>query len=217
MARGVGRPKKTDGDHTRKPRKKKDKNAPKRALSAFMFFSNDIRETVKREMPELQFLEISSEIGRRWKQISDEDRKPYDELAAADKRRYQEEKEDYVPDPSFEATKGTRKKKDPNAPKRALSAYFFFCNDIRQEVRDENPNKKITEIATLLAEKWRALPDKKRVKYQKMHEEAKVKYQQQMDEYNAHGVVEEHEEEHEEAHDDDDEHDDDEEEGSEDE
>jgi len=169
----------------RKQRKKKDKNAPKRALSAFMFFSNDIRDTVKREMPELEFLQISSEIGKRWKAITDEDRRPYDELAAADKKRYIEEKEDYVPDPSFESTKSSRKKKDPNAPKRALSAYFFFCNEIREGVRAENPNKKITEIATLLAEKWRALPDKKRVKYQKMHEEAKVKYQSAMDDYNS--------------------------------
>ncbi|KAG1699136.1 hypothetical protein DVH05_014053 [Phytophthora capsici] len=210
MARGaVGRPKK-DGDHTRKPRKKKDKNAPKRALSAFMFFSNDIRETVKKEMPELAFLEISSEIGRRWKQISEEERRPYDELAAADKRRYQEEKEDYVPDPSFETTKGSRKKKDPNAPKRALSAYFFFCNDVRQEVRDENPNKKITEIATLLAERWRALPEKKRTKYNKLHEEAKLKYQREMDIYNSRGAVEQEEEEHEEEeHDDEDDDEDD--------
>lgn len=188
MARGVGRPKKTDAKGhdapMRKQRKKKDKNAPKRALSAFMFFSNDIRDTVKREMPELAFLEISSEIGRRWKEISEEERRPYDELAAADKKRYAEEKEDYVPDPSFETAKSTRKKKDPNAPKRALSAYFFFCNEIRESVRAENPDKKITEIATLLAAKWRALPDKKRVKYQKMHEEAKVKYQSAMDVYN---------------------------------
>ncbi|KAE9026697.1 hypothetical protein PF005_g290 [Phytophthora fragariae] len=206
------RSKKANGDHTRKPRKKKDKNAPKRALSAFMFYSNDIRETVKKEMPELAFLQISSEIGRRWKQISDEERRPYDELAAADKRRYQEEKEDYVPDPSFETTKGSRKKKDPNAPKRALSAYFFFCNEIRQEVRDENPNKRITEIATLLAERWRALPDKKRVKYQKMNEEAKVKYAQQMDVYNAQGVAAAEEHEEEELDEDDDHEDDDDEE-----
>ncbi|KAE8889627.1 hypothetical protein PF003_g26379 [Phytophthora fragariae] len=206
------RSKKANGDHTRKPRKKKDKNAPKRALSAFMFYSNDIRETVKKEMPELAFLQISSEIGRRWKQISDEERRPYDELAAADKRRYQEEKEDYVPDPSFETTKGSRKKKDPNAPKRALSAYFFFCNEIRQEVRDENPNKRITEIAPLLAERWRALPDKKRVKYQKMNEEAKVKYAQQMDVYNAQGVAAAEEHEEEELDEDDDHEDDDDEE-----
>lgn len=77
MARGVGRPKKTDagGAPVRKQRRKKDKNAPKRALSAFMFFSNDIRDTVKREMPELQFLQISMEIGRRWKEITAEDRR----------------------------------------------------------------------------------------------------------------------------------------------
>ncbi|GLD96085.1 hypothetical protein PINS_up004763 [Pythium insidiosum] len=210
MARGVGRPKKGANDVTgRKQRRKKDKNAPKRALSAFMFFSNDIRDTVKREMPELEFLQVSSEIGRRWKLTSAEDRRPYEELAAADKKRYLEEKEDYVPDQSFENARGTRKKKDPNAPKRPLSAYFFFCNEIREQVRSENPNKKVTEIAQLLAERWRALPDKKRVKYQKMHEEAKVRYEEQMDSYNAgkNGhVAEVHEEEEEE--DDDEEEDD---------
>lgn len=199
MARGVGRPKKGANDVTgRKQRKKKDKNAPKRALSAFMFFSNDIRDTVKREMPELEFLQISSEIGRRWKAIDPEQRKPYEELAAADKKRYNEEKEDYVPDPSFESGRGTRKKKDPNAPKRPLSAYFFFCNEIRNEVREANPNKKVTEIAQLLAERWRALPDKKRVKYQKMHEEAKAKYEGQMNEYNGKGSGDAEEEEEEE-------------------
>jgi hypothetical protein len=55
MARGAGRPKKSDegyaDEKVRKQRKKKDKNAPKRALSAFMFFSNDIRDQVKEEMP----------------------------------------------------------------------------------------------------------------------------------------------------------------------
>lgn len=40
-----------NADVKRRPRRKKDKNAPKRALSAFMFFSNDIRDQVKKEMP----------------------------------------------------------------------------------------------------------------------------------------------------------------------
>ncbi|OQR92031.1 hypothetical protein THRCLA_22415, partial [Thraustotheca clavata] len=56
----------TAATSTRKPRKKKDPNAPKRALTAFMFFASYIRDVVKEEMPELSFLEISSEIGRRW-------------------------------------------------------------------------------------------------------------------------------------------------------
>tara|TARA_R110002060_G_scaffold35812_1_gene46722 strand:+ start:794 stop:1054 length:261 start_codon:yes stop_codon:yes gene_type:complete len=28
---------------------------------------------------------------------------------------------------------------DPNAPKRGLSAYMFFANEQRENVRDENP------------------------------------------------------------------------------
>ena len=34
-------------------------------------------------------------------------------------------------------------KKDPNAPKRPLSAYFKFCNDHREEVKKSNTEKKI--------------------------------------------------------------------------
>lgn len=40
------------------------------------------------------------------------------------------------------ATKGRdggKKKKDPNAPKRGLSAYMFFANEKRDGVREENP------------------------------------------------------------------------------
>ena len=32
-----------------------------------------------------------------------------------------------------------KKKKDPNAPKRGLSAYMFFAQDQRDNVREENP------------------------------------------------------------------------------
>jgi len=32
-----------------------------------------------------------------------------------------------------------KRKKDPNAPKRGLSAYMFFANAQRDKVREENP------------------------------------------------------------------------------
>lgn len=44
-------PKEAGGAKEKKPRKKKDKNAPKKNLSAFMFFSNDMRAKVKEENP----------------------------------------------------------------------------------------------------------------------------------------------------------------------
>ena len=38
-------------------------------------------------------------------------------------------------------------KKDPNAPKRPMSAYFLFMGDKRAKVREKNPDFKIGNIA----------------------------------------------------------------------
>jgi len=72
---------------------KKNPNAPKRPLSAYMFFSQDWRERIKNENPEAGFGEIGKLLGAKWKEMDDEDKKPYAEQAAADKLRAEREKE----------------------------------------------------------------------------------------------------------------------------
>lgn len=52
-----------------------------------------------------------------------------------------------------------QKEKDPNAPKRALSAYMFFCADNREKVKAENPDKKMTELSTVLGAMWKEMSD----------------------------------------------------------
>jgi hypothetical protein len=56
--------------------------------------------------------------------------------------------EDYEPpsDDEEEVTKKKRKK-DPNAPKRNMSAYFLFSQEIRPTIREENPQATFGEIA----------------------------------------------------------------------
>ncbi|KAL4916281.1 high mobility group box domain-containing protein [Aspergillus aurantiobrunneus] len=77
------------------PRKKKDPNAPKRGLSAYMFFANDNREKVREENPGITFGQVGKMLGEKWKSLSDKDRKPYEDKAAADKKRYEDEKAAY--------------------------------------------------------------------------------------------------------------------------
>ncbi|KAK1231277.1 Non-histone chromosomal protein 6 [Marasmius sp. AFHP31] len=78
------------------PRKtKKDPNAPKRALSAYMFFSQDWRERIKAENPDASFGEVGKLLGAKWKELDDEEKKPYIEQAAKDKERAENEKNDY--------------------------------------------------------------------------------------------------------------------------
>ncbi|TFK37630.1 high mobility group box domain-containing protein [Crucibulum laeve] len=78
------------------PRKgKKDPKAPKRALSAYMFFSQDWRERIKAENPDAGFGEVGKLLGAKWKELDDEEKKPYVDQAARDKTRAEEEKAVY--------------------------------------------------------------------------------------------------------------------------
>ncbi|KAH7872604.1 high mobility group box domain-containing protein [Lentinula edodes] len=74
---------------------KKDPKAPKRALSAYMFFSQDWRERIKAENPDAGFGEVGKLLGAKWKELEDEEKKPYVEQAARDKERAEEEKTAY--------------------------------------------------------------------------------------------------------------------------
>ncbi|KAE9575445.1 hypothetical protein CGMCC3_g8767 [Colletotrichum fructicola] len=78
-----------------KKRGKKDPNAPKRGLSAYMFFANEQRENVREENPGISFGQVGKILGERWKALNDKQRAPYEAKAAADKKRYEDEKQAY--------------------------------------------------------------------------------------------------------------------------
>ncbi|KAL8916940.1 MAG: hypothetical protein Q9208_008261 [Pyrenodesmia sp. 3 TL-2023] len=76
-------------------KKKKDPNAPKRGLSAYMFFANDNRDSVREENPGITFGQVGKVLGEKWKALNATQRKPYEARAAADKERYESEKASY--------------------------------------------------------------------------------------------------------------------------
>ncbi len=50
--------------------------------------------------------------------------------------------------------KGGKPIKDPNAPKKPLSAYFLFSQEERLKVKAEYPDYSITEVAKELGRRW---------------------------------------------------------------
>jgi len=78
-----------------------------------------------------------------------------------------------------------KRKKDPNAPKRGLSAYMFFANDNRDKVREENPGIKFGEVGKLLGERWKALTDKEKIPYEKKAQDDKARYEAEKARYQA--------------------------------
>ena len=75
---------------------KKDPAAPKRPLSAYMFFSQDWRERVKAENPDAGFGDVGRLLGTKWKEMSEDEKKPYIEMANKDKERAETEKAAYA-------------------------------------------------------------------------------------------------------------------------
>eukprot|EP01026_Neomeris_dumetosa_P064606 TRINITY_DN61622_c0_g1_i2.p1 TRINITY_DN61622_c0_g1~~TRINITY_DN61622_c0_g1_i2.p1 ORF type:complete len:665 (-),score=123.05 TRINITY_DN61622_c0_g1_i2:170-2164(-) len=76
-------------------RKKKDKDAPKRPIAAFMYFSMDKREEAKRANPDLKTSEIAKVLGEMWRNVTSEEKAIFEQKAAADKERYAKEMDEY--------------------------------------------------------------------------------------------------------------------------
>jgi hypothetical protein len=76
-------------------KKKKDPNAPKKALSAYMFFAQANRDKVKKENPDATFGELGKLLGKQWSKASKSDKAKYEAKANKDKERYEKEKAKY--------------------------------------------------------------------------------------------------------------------------
>lgn len=59
----------------------------------------------------------------------------------------------------------TKKEKDPDAPKRPLSSYMLFCQEERENVKEEHPDFKAKDILSELGRRWKALDDDEKKAY----------------------------------------------------
>jgi hypothetical protein len=91
-------------------------------------------------------------LAEKWKALTDEERKPYEDKSAKDKERYQKEMANYeVPEEFAKGSKGNpsskkkpaakgKKKRDPNEPKKPMSAFLLYSGEVRPQIKEENPD-----------------------------------------------------------------------------
>jgi len=167
-----------------KPRKQKapkDVNAPKKNLSAYFIFTNKRRGELKVAHPDKKLTQLTTLMAAEWKAMDAATKKRYQDQADADKENYivsmaeykktdnyakhQVKLTDWKEEQKLTAVKKAAKKpKDVNAPKKPPTAYFLFTAQIRAEVTAANPEMKITQLAKVMGQKWKGLPeDEKKV------------------------------------------------------
>jgi hypothetical protein len=169
--------------------KSKDASKPKGKMSAYACFTQQFREECKKKNPNatVPLAEFSKQVSEKWKTISDKEKKRYEDMAAKDKERYDDQMVDYVP-PAGEGGKrkrGSKAHKDPNAPKRGLSAFFCFSNEERAKVKAKNPGYSVGDVAKELGKRWEVCPN--RAKYEALAAKDKERYEREMAAYRQNG------------------------------
>ncbi|KAG7305656.1 hypothetical protein JYU34_009756 [Plutella xylostella] len=162
-------------------------NKPRGRMTAYAFFVQTCREEHKKKHPDenVIFAAFSKKCAERWNTMSEKEKQRFHEMAEHDKKRYDLEMQTYVPPKDVKMGRGRKRHqiKDPNAPKRSLSAFFWFCNDERSKVKANNPEYTMGDIAKELGRRWAAALPETKTKYEALSEQDKARYDREMTAY----------------------------------
>lgn len=168
----------------------RDSNKPpvRGKTSPYGFFVKMCYEEHKKKYPNenVQVTEISKKCSEKWKTMTDDEKRRFFELAQKDAERYAAEIAAYGGEDAMRKRK--RAKKDPNAPKRALSAFFFFSQLKRQSITAEHNDWKVGQVAQELGRMWKALTEEEKKVYEKMAIDDKARYEVEMRDYKNGGL-----------------------------
>jgi len=178
----------------------KDKNAPKRPLSGYFLFMQEIRAKTKKENKNASMTELGSIMAAQWSAKTDAQKKPYNAKAAKAKAVYVKKMEAYKKTDAYKQFKSESKKDvgglvkkickkynidckkrkptkfipDPNAPKRAPSAFFLFGNSVRPALLKKHKGEKVSVVAKIIGEQWKDVSDAEKSKFQKKADKLKA-------------------------------------------
>lgn len=185
----------------------------KKPCPSYVHFCKEQWNEMKKERPELGFKDISNVLGAKWKNLSAEERRPYD-------AKYQQEKETYLKITGVdkrekealklleedqlqktamelldqyvqfrrdqnEEKKKPKKEKDPSKPKKPMSAFFLFSSNRRQNqaLLPESEKKSAVEMAKIAGEEWKSMSEELKAPFEKQAKEHMEEYVKQIEEY----------------------------------
>ena len=90
---------------------------PKRPLTSYIVFMKE--ESVK--FKGMDFKELSSLLASRWKSMTEQQKKPYNEKSGLDKKRYEQEMQEFLRSQEGQEYQQMKKQKSKRAPKPTKS------------------------------------------------------------------------------------------------
>lgn len=179
----------------------RDPNAPKRNLSAYLLYQNAMRDHFKAKNPGMTFGQLAKYTSAMYAEMPPHEKEAWNARAESDKARYLHELASYVPPPGYDAkgdaiqtaaavaygaaSSGKRSKteKDPNAPKRNVSAYLLYQNAMRDQFKRENPDMTFGQLAKYTSHMYKNLTPEEKATWDAGAQQDKARYDEAIAEY----------------------------------
>ncbi|XP_051523586.1 transcription factor A, mitochondrial-like [Myxocyprinus asiaticus] len=172
---------------------------PKRPLTAYMKYVQEMQPTFIRQNPGVKNVDIVRKIAQQWRMLTPEQKQPFQDASLAAREQYKLAVEKYKAQltPAQSAAiaverrqkmakrKAIRKKKELNAlgkPKRPRSAFNIFMAEHFEEARGTTMQAKMKS----LTDDWKILNIPQKQIYTQLAEDDKVRYKNEMQSWEEH-------------------------------
>lgn len=134
----------------------KTQTRPKNAYNFYCQTSKD-KEEIKTQHPDWSGVEILKELAKKWSSLNKEEKQPYEQQA-------QEAKEEFS---KLEGGSDSFLITEEKVKKRPRSAYIHYSYnpEVRDKIKKDHPDWKVTQIASHLGKQWNSMTDKDRKKW----------------------------------------------------
>jgi len=158
---------------SRKTKKYRDPNAPRKPPPAFLKWSMEERNVIKAEIGPLKPADMGRELGTRWRQLNVQVKLHFQEQYKEDKRQYDLARGKYEPSKQARALVGKIMLKKPPPTFLKWSMYE------RIEIKKNMGNLSFTEMGKELGRRWANITPEVKAVYKEKYEQEKLEYEAQ--------------------------------------
>uniref|UniRef100_A0A3B3QVK2 Transcription factor A, mitochondrial n=1 Tax=Paramormyrops kingsleyae TaxID=1676925 RepID=A0A3B3QVK2_9TELE len=172
---------------------------PKKPMNGYMFFAQQQRPVIVRQNPGFKIIEVTQKIAMQWRELTPEQKKPFEEASAAAKKQYNAEMERYKAQLSpsqaaalkeekrqklakKEAVRKKRELTNLGKPKRPRTAVNIFMTEHFEEAE----GKTMVEKSKALLDIWKSLNAAQKQVYLQLAQDDKIRYKDEIKSWEEH-------------------------------
>eukprot|EP00088_Acartia_fossae_P018526 TRINITY_DN2070_c1_g1_i10.p1 TRINITY_DN2070_c1_g1~~TRINITY_DN2070_c1_g1_i10.p1 ORF type:complete len:358 (-),score=81.28 TRINITY_DN2070_c1_g1_i10:26-1099(-) len=155
--------------------------------SGYYIFAQEETQKLRLQNPNLSIVEVAKELTARWNRLDPTEKMVYEfrhqDLRSAQKPRGKAQGHATTYQKPRPVYKSQKRRRDPNAPKQPLTAFFIYSTEERPKVKEDHPTMSVTDVAKELGRRWSELDSETKQRFHARADELRQKFDLEMAAY----------------------------------